>query len=141
MTSSNAYSWNKKYFWITWVMKFGQFLLHYKIENFIKKLYRKRGLESFSRPFFVYVELSNSMENDFFEISWFYWICNSKNIKLSQNQRADFLRFLTTKDPLKIKELELVSWPYVLQNFSYFQKYYFLDSKKKKKSKDILGIT
>ena len=40
------------------VMKFGQFMQHYKIIFFIKKLYEKCGLETSSRPFLIFKESS-----------------------------------------------------------------------------------
>ena len=39
-------------------MKFGQFMSHYKIKNFIKKFCKNCGLKTSSRPFCVYKELS-----------------------------------------------------------------------------------
>ena len=36
------------------VMKFGQFMQHYKIKFIIKKLYGKCGLETSSRPFLIF---------------------------------------------------------------------------------------
>ena len=57
--SSNAQEWNKKHILLnnlgskhSVVMKFGQFIQCYKRKFFIKKLYKKCGLETSSRPFF-----------------------------------------------------------------------------------------
>ena len=67
----------------------------YKRKNFIKKL-----------------------ENEVFESSYLYWICNSKAIEICPNQHADLLRIDFTEDSLKIKKgPELVSRPYFSQNF------------------------
>ena len=38
------------------VMKFGQFMQHYKIKSFIKKYYEKCCLKTGSRPFLVFKE-------------------------------------------------------------------------------------
>ena len=40
------------------VMKFGQFMQHYKIKFFIKKFCEKCGLETSSRPFLIFKESS-----------------------------------------------------------------------------------
>ena len=39
-------------------MKFGQHMSYYRIQNFNQKFYEKGDLETSSRPFFVYKELS-----------------------------------------------------------------------------------
>ena len=48
-------------------------------------------------------------------------MCNSKAIEIYPNQHADLLRFLFTKDYLKIKKgLELVSRLHFSGNFFFF---------------------
>ena len=60
------------------LIKFGQFMSYSKINNFIKKFYKKRGLETSSRPFCVCKELATtSMENEIFEAIYLYKTCNS----------------------------------------------------------------
>ena len=95
-------------------MKFGQFMLYYKRKNFIKKFHQNYGLESSSRPFCVCKELSTtSIGKEIFEVSYLYWIYNSKAFKICPNQHADLLRIVFTKDSLKIKKgLGLVSRPH-----------------------------
>ena len=44
------------------------------------------------------------MENEIFEASYLYQICNSKAIEIYRNQHADLLRYLFAEDSLKIKE-------------------------------------
>ena len=64
MTSSNAQAWNTKQILNnlgskrSLVMKFGQFMQYYKIFFLIKKLYKKCGLETSSRPFLIFTESS-----------------------------------------------------------------------------------
>ena len=59
--------------------------------------------------------------NWIFEVSYLYWICNSKTIKtikIGTNQHIDLLKFLFTEDSLKIKNgLELVFSQYFSYNF------------------------
>ena len=65
------------------------------------------------------------LENEIFEASFLYWICNNIALKICPNQHADLLRILFTEDSLKIKKgLELVSRPYFSWNF--FKKFYFV---------------
>ena len=95
-------------------MKFGQFMSSYKRKTFIKNFYQNYGLETSSRPFCIYNELTQLLlENEFFEISYSYWICNSKAFEICPNQHADLLRIIFTEDSLKIKKgLGLVSRPH-----------------------------
>ena len=44
------------------------------------------------------------MENEIFEATYIYYICNSKAIKISPNQHAELLGFLYTEDYLEIKK-------------------------------------
>ena len=68
------------------------------------------------------------MENDILETSWLYYICNSKTIKIYQNQHADFQHaFLFTEDSLKIRKgLKLVSRPYFSFLFFFLIKIFLL---------------
>ena len=53
------------------------------------------------------------LENEIFEVSCLYWICNSKAFEICSNQHADLLRIVFIEDSLKIKKgLELVSRPH-----------------------------
>ena len=62
---------------------------------------------------FVKNEGQYLLENGIFETSWFYSICNSKNINMCQNQQRLF-----TGDSLKIKmDLELVPRPHFCKVF------------------------
>ena len=65
MTSSNAQAWNTKHILLnnlgskrSLVMKFGQFMQYYKIIFFIKKFYKKCGLETSSRPSLIFKKSS-----------------------------------------------------------------------------------
>ena len=58
------------------------------------------------------------MENEIFEASYLYQVCNSKAMEICPNQHADLLRFPFTEDYLKIqKGQELVSRPHFSKNF------------------------
>ena len=100
-------------------MKFSQFMSYFKRNNFIKRFYKKCGLETSSRPIFVCKELTkNLLENKIFGAIYLYKMCNKKTIEISQNQHGDLLRFLFTEDSLKLKkDLELVSRQNFPQNF------------------------
>ena len=93
-------------------MKFGQFMLYSKRNNFIKKFYKKCGLKTSSRPFCNCKELTKPLlENEIFETNLFV-LDISKAIEISPNQHVGLLRFLFREDSLKIKKgLELVSRP------------------------------
>ena len=60
MASSNASAFNTKILLNnlrskhSLVIKFGQFMYYYKRKFFIKKLYKKYGPESSSRPFLIF---------------------------------------------------------------------------------------
>ena len=61
MASSNAPAFNKKHILLnnlgskhSLVIKFGQFMYYYKRKCFIKKLYKKYGPETSSRPFLIF---------------------------------------------------------------------------------------
>ena len=65
--SSNAWAKNKKYILLnnlgskhSLLMKFGQFMSYYKRKKIIKKFYKNCNLETSSRPFYVYKELSTT---------------------------------------------------------------------------------
>ena len=65
MTSSNAKALNKEYTSLnnlgskhSLLVKFGQFMSHYKRKNFTKKFCKNCRLETSSRPFCVSKELS-----------------------------------------------------------------------------------
>ena len=60
-------------------MKLGEFMSNYKRTIFNEKLFKKSGLETSSRPF------------EILKIDWLYWVCNTKTIKLYQNQHEDFV--------------------------------------------------
>ena len=99
-------------------MKFGQFMSYYKRKNFIKQFRKNCDLKTSSKPFCVCKELIAEplLENEIFEESYFFQICNSRTITIYPNQHAYFLRFLFTENSLKIaKSPELVS----RSNFSY----------------------
>ena len=67
------------------------------------------------------------MENEIFEASYLYYICNSKAVKICPNQYADLLRFLYTEDSLKIKKsLELVSRPHFSWDFLIKKNYFVM---------------
>ena len=95
------------------LMKFGQFMLYSKSKNFIKK-FTKTGRKTSSRPFCICKELSTTSDRRLnFWSNLIILVCNSKAIEISSNQHTDLLRFLFTKDYLKIKkDLELVSRPH-----------------------------
>ena len=80
-----------------------------KKKKFIKNLYKKFDLETSSRSFRVYKELSRiSVGKWNFETSWLNYICNIKTTKIFQNLFSDFLSLLTD-DFLRIKrDLQLV---------------------------------
>ena len=94
-------------------MKFDQFMSYEKRKNFVKKFYQNCGLKTSSRSFCVCKELSTLLlENEIFEASYLYWICNSKALEICSNEHADLFRIIFTEDSLKIKKaLELVSRP------------------------------
>ena len=63
MMSSNAQVWNAKHILLnnlgsrhSLVMKFGQFMKHFRINFFIKTIYEKCCLETSSRPFLIFKE-------------------------------------------------------------------------------------
>ena len=65
MASSDAQAWNIKHILLnklgskhSLVMKFSQFVQHYKRKIFIQKLCEKYGLETSSRPFLIFKESS-----------------------------------------------------------------------------------
>ena len=65
MMSSNAQAWNTKQILFnnlgskrSLVVKFGQFMQYYKLIVFIKKFYKKCGLETSSRLFLTFKESS-----------------------------------------------------------------------------------
>ena len=67
MMSSNAQSYNKKHILLnnlgsehSLLMKFGQFMLYFKRNNFIKNFYKNCGLKTSSRPFCGCKELSKT---------------------------------------------------------------------------------
>ena len=79
-------------------MKFGLFMSYYKRKNSIKKFYQNEKMK---------------LENEIFEVSYLYWIYNSKAFEICPNQHADLLRIVFTKDSLKIKRgLGLVFRPH-----------------------------
>ena len=61
---------------------------------FTKIIYKKCGVETRSTPLCLYKEVNTLLENKISETSWFYWICNSRTIKICQNQHAGFHRFI-----------------------------------------------
>ena len=90
-----------------------------KEKKFIKKIHKNCNLKNSPRPCCVCNELGiTSIGNDIFEASYLHWICNGKTLKICLNQLADLLRFLFSKDSLKIeKGLELVFRPHFSYNF------------------------
>ena len=80
----------------------------------VKQLHKNCQLETTSRPFCVYKELSTTSTGKWnFEVSYLYLICISKTIKICLNQHTDLFRFLFSDDSSIIKkELQLVSRPY-----------------------------
>ena len=117
---------NKKYVLLHYLeskhsllMKFDQFMSHYKRKNFIEKFRKNCDLETSSRPFCVYKELSTT-----FIGKWNFWSklpiqdMYLQNYQNCQNQHTDLLTFLSTKDSLKIKKgLEVVPGLRFLYNF------------------------
>ena len=91
------------------LIKFGQFMSHYKRTNFIKKFLK----------FEILAEIIwNSFKNEIFEGSYLYYICNSKAIEICPNRLADLFIFLFTEDFLKVRKgLELVSRSQFSQHF------------------------
>ena len=106
-------------------MKLGQLISHYKIETFIKKLYKNCDVRTSSSPFGASKELRTTSFG-----KWNFW---SKRLILDMqwqnywnlcNQYADLLIFLFSEDCLKMKkDLELVSRSYFTYNF--FDKQFF----------------
>ena len=71
---------------------------YYKTINFIKKLCKNCHLNTSSRPFYVCQESSKtSSENEIFEASYLYYVCNRKTINIWPSQHADLLRFFFTE--------------------------------------------
>ena len=73
-------------------MKFGQFISYYKTKNFIKKFCKNCYLKTSAKPFCVCKELIAELllENEIFEASYFFQICNSRTITIYRNQNAYF---------------------------------------------------
>ena len=87
------------------VMTFDQFMSYYKRKYFFKDLYEKDCLETTSRSFCVCKEV-NTTSIEKWEISWLYWICNSKTSKICLNYQVNFFKFLFTEDSLNIKRTQ-----------------------------------
>ena len=93
-------------------------------ETFLSKSYTKNT--SWKRAPSLFVFITNHIINNlsstvkFFKEADFLkrdWICNGDSIKIYQNQHADFLIFLFTKNSSAIKRgTELVSESHFLQN-------------------------
>ena len=100
----------KTIYWITWkVDTVCQWnlasLCHIPKGKFVSKNYIKTAIWNIvPRPFvFAKNYAQPLLENEIFEATCLYYICNSKNIKICQNHHAHLLRFLFTGDSLKIK--------------------------------------
>ena len=50
------------------LMKFGQFISHYKRKNFIKKFYKNCDMKTSSRPFWIFKKLSTTSTG-----KWNFW--------------------------------------------------------------------
>ena len=85
-----------------------------KRNNFIKKFYQNVARKLVPGPFVFENEISQHLlENEIFEASYLYWICNSKAFEICSNHHAGLLRIVFTEDSLKIKkDLGLVFKPH-----------------------------
>ena len=69
----NTFHWIKHWSEHSVLMKFRQFLAHYKRKNVIKNFCKTCGLKTSSRPFYVCKELGTaSIENEIFEATYLY---------------------------------------------------------------------
>ena len=108
------------FYWLMWEinspsMKFGQYMWHYNKKKKISIFITKTAIWKLVLSPFVFAKnnAQTLLENEMFETSYLYYICNSKTIKICPNQHANLLKFLFTTDSLKIKKgLELVSRPH-----------------------------
>ena len=82
-------------------------LCHIPKGKFVSKNYIKTATWNIVPGPFVFAKnyAQPLLENDIFEATCLYDICNSKNIKICQNHHAHLLRFLFTGDSFKLKEL------------------------------------